>query len=118
MKKILFILALVGLSNFSFSQNKDINKNFYKNKAFEKVQYMQSIIRFDNAKARKLEKVEYKYLVDIAKVGKFSTKNSVEKFRKLEIKRDKELRKILTRGEYLKYNAIEKNNIRKHPLHV
>ena len=79
MKKILFILALVGLSGIVFSQSRTVDKNFFKQKAIEKVQYMQSIIGFDNAKAKKVEKVEYKYLVDVAKVKKNQTKKSMEK---------------------------------------
>lgn len=81
-----------------------------------KVDDMQQNIRFSDTQAAQLKKVELDYLLEVQKTENCRCCNSVKRIKKAAEKKDQELQNTLTREQYLKYVAIEKNRVKKHPL--
>lgn len=117
-KHILFFIALLSFCCFSFAQKTVIDKELLKRKATEKVQKMQSVIRFDDKKAKRLTAVEYKFSLGIEKAMQPKKGDSAEKIEKMIQKRDRSVQKILSDVEYLKYNAIDNDRIKPYPVRV
>ncbi|VBB48346.1 exported hypothetical protein [uncultured Paludibacter sp.] len=119
MKRILLITTtFICFSMFASAQKSTIIKDILKNTAVEKVGYMQRLIKFSDENAKKLEKIEYQFLLDVQKAENCCMCNSAKKVEKLKLKKNEAIQKILPRDEYLKYNAIEKERIKKQSLQV
>lgn len=118
MKKTILIWSLIGFFGFLYAQRTPYNREFSMNEAIEKVNKMQSIIKFNDEKAKKLIEIEYRYLLQLEKIKKCKSSNTVMEAEKLKHKKDKAIMKLLPRDEYLKYNAIENKLIKKQPIRV
>lgn len=77
-----------------------------------KIVQMQELIEFNNEQAFKLKKVELEYLKGLkeAKTCKDCDAKSLEK--KLQEKRTIQLKNILERSQYIKYDAIDNDRIK------
>lgn len=115
-RKILSLLVLILFSGFVFSQNYQGNNKIIKKNAEIKVKTLQSMIKFNNKKAQKLVAIEYKFDLKIEREKSQSSNHAVYNIEKLKIKKEKAVRRILSREEFLKYMAIEKQHIKKHKL--
>lgn len=116
MKKFLYITTLLlGISVAASAQKTTIIKDILKNTAVEKVVSMQQAIRFTDEQAQQLTEVEYRFLLDVQKAENCCMCNSAKRVEKLQRKKDESVQKILTREQFIKYDAIEKRKIKKHP---
>lgn len=116
MKKILaltlLLTAVMGLS----AQQTSIIEELFKNSVEEKVSGMQELIGFNDDQAQQLKKIEFDFLVEVNKVENSRKRNKQKRIEKLKIQRDTELQNILERHQYIQYDAIENNKIKKRPL--
>lgn len=115
-RKILSLLVLILVSGFIFSQQHSLGINQVKKNAEAKVHALQSIIKFNDKKAQKLVVIEYKFEQQIEKEKGKSSKNLAYSLEKIKSKKLKAIRRILSREEFLKYQAIEKQHIKKYRL--
>lgn len=95
-----------------FSQNTITEKVFW-NSVESKIVKMQQLIGFDDEQSTQLKKLEYEYLVAVQKVENCLLCNKKKKIEKLQSARDTTLQKILTREQYVKYEAIENDLLNK-----
>ena len=117
MKRIVLISSLLLVCSLAFPAEKSsIIKDILKDHASQKVEYAQQLIKFTEAQASQLMELEYNYLLEVQKAENCRCCNTANKIKKSAEKRDIELQKILTREQYLKYEALDKNRIKKHPL--
>lgn len=116
MKKILVLvllsLVVMGLS----AQQVSIIEDILANSVEEKVTSMQELIGFDDAQAQQLREMELNFLLEANKAENCFLCNKQKRIEKLKQKRNTELQKILERDQYIKYDAIENDRIKKHPL--
>ncbi|MBK5195458.1 MAG: hypothetical protein JJE08_05420 [Proteiniphilum sp.] len=84
----------------------------------DKVINMQELIGFTNQQAAQLKELELKYLLDVQKAETCWFCNTDKRIRKLQISRKETLQKILVRDQFIKYDAIENDRIRKGDLRV
>ncbi len=118
MKKLTSFIAIGFLITvISCSTTKAINKQEQSmlNKVIEKVTSMQKIIGFTDEKAQKLQKVEFDYLKQVKSLQKLDLikEKLQQKMQELNKQRDTKLQSILRRDEYLKYDAIENDRLKK-----
>lgn len=116
MKKTLLLaiglLTIMGMS----AQQPSIIETALANSVEMKVSSMQPLIGFDDMQAQKLRKMELDFLLDVNKAEHCFLCNKQKRIEKLKQQRDAELQKILERDRYIKYDAIEKDKIKKVPL--
>ncbi|MBS9767267.1 MAG: hypothetical protein KGV44_06980 [Flavobacteriaceae bacterium] len=118
MKKLVPFIAIGFLiAVISCSTTKAISKQEQNmlNKVIEKVSSMQKIIGFTNEKAQKLQKLEFDYLKQVKSLQKTQLikEKLQQKMQELNKQRDTKLQSILRRDEYLKYDAIENDRLKK-----
>lgn len=118
MKKTAFVIAaLIAFSVTAWAQQQSgIINGILKKNAEDKVAKMKELIGFDDDKAKQLSELEFQFLLDVQKVENCCLCNKKKRIEKLKQKRDTELQKVLTREQYIKYDAIENDRIKKHPL--
>lgn len=108
----ILILTIMGMS----AQQPSIIETALANSVEVKVSSMQQLIGFDDMQAQKLRKMELVFLLDVNKAEHCFLCNKQKRIEKLKQKRDAELQNILERDQYIKYDAIENERIKKVPL--
>ncbi len=117
MKKLgLLLTALIAIAAIAPAQKTGIIADVLKKSAEEKVARMQEMIGFDDNKARQLNELEFTFLLDVQKAENCCLCNRKKRIERLKQKRDQELQRILSRDEYIKYDAVENERIKKQPL--
>ena len=117
MKQILLTIVLSLVCNTAFPAEKSaIIKGILTDHVSQKVEKMQRLISFSDAQSEQLKELELNFLVDVQKAENCACCSSQKKVEKLKIKREQDLRKILTDDQFFKYDAIEKDRIKKGPL--
>lgn len=117
MKKFTLLLtAFVAFVAVASAQKSGIIAEVLRQSAENKVVQMQELIKFDDAQAEKLKNLEFKFLLDVQKAENCCLCNKKKRVEKLQKKRDAELQQILSRDEYIKYDAVDNKKIKKHPL--
>ncbi|MBP1663396.1 MAG: putative secreted protein [Bacteroidetes bacterium] len=111
------MILLAGFTSAG-AQQQSVIREILSRAASGKVTEMQKLIHFDDVQARELEAMEFQYLLNMEKV-ETGCRCRIQKRRdKLNRQRDIKLQKILTREQYLKYDALDKDKIRKLPLRL
>ena len=117
MKKLgLLLTAFIAIAAIAPAQKTGIIADVLKKSAEDKVTKMQELIGFDDEKARQLNELEFTFLLDVRKAESCCLCNRKKRVEKLKQNRDRELQRILTRDEYIKYDAVENERIKKQPL--
>ena len=114
-KKILLFTALFAfILNTSAQQSvvKDVFEKFVDNK----ISSMQKVIDITNSQAVKLKTVELNYLLDVNSAENCFWCNSKKRIEKLNTKKEEQLKEILSLDQYIKYDALENNKIKRHPI--
>ena len=114
-KKILLITALFAfILNTSAQQSvvKDVFVKFVENK----ISSMQKVIDITDAQAVKLKEVELKYLLDVNSAENCFWCNTKKRIEKLNTKKEEQLKEILSLDQYIKYDALKNNKIKRHPI--
>ncbi|OJV90780.1 MAG: hypothetical protein BGO34_20825 [Bacteroidia bacterium 44-10] len=115
-KKILVLSLLLLVITGLFAQQPSTIEQVLRNSVEEKVDSMQKLIGFDDEQAQQLREMELKFLQEVNKAENCFLCKKQKRIEKLKQKRDVELQKILERDQYIKYDAIENDRIKKRPL--
>ena len=118
MKRIQLTIITFLLCSFCvFSAPKEtIVKDILTEYVTLKMEEMQAVIKFDDEQRAQLQEIELKFLLDVQKAEVCACFNSQKKVRKLKEKRVQSLQKILTREQFIKYDAIENDRIKEGSL--
>ena len=117
MKKFLYAtVLLLGVSLAASAQKSTVIQGILKNTAVEKVASMQQSIHFTDEQAKQLVEIEYRFLLDLQKAENCCLCNSAKRVEKLRQKKDEAVQKILTHEQFIKYDAVEKQKIKKYPV--
>lgn len=76
-----------------------------------KIAKMQELIKFDDRQAERLKKIEFEYSEAMRICKESSSCNREITKKRLAAKRDTQLQEILTREQYVKYDAVDGNRI-------
>ncbi len=113
---IVFALFVYSTTTLIAADKSSIVKDILREYAVHKVEKMQKLIRFDDEQAKQLVELETNFLLDVQKAENCSCCKSKKRVEKLQINKERELQKILTKEQYYKYDAVEKNRIQKGEL--
>ncbi len=117
MKKIFIFIALMTftLPLFSLNSGKGVIDKVLKDYVNEKVDFYQEIIKFNDERARELKKIELQYLLDVKKAEECLLCQTQKRIKKLNMKKYRAVEKLLSRDEFVKYKALENQEVRKRP---
>lgn len=111
MKKSL-VLALLLLTVLAvYAQQSSIIEKVLMNSVEEKITSMQELIGFDDDQAQQLRETELNFLLEVNKAEHCFLCKKQKRIEKLKQERDTVLQQILTREQYIKYDAIPANRI-------
>lgn len=116
MKKKIVLVVLFMMVIGIYAQQLSIIENVLVNSVEEKVSSMQKLIGFDDGQAQQLREIELNFLFEVNKAENCVLCNKQRRIEKLKQKRDGELQKILKRDQYIKYDAIENERVKKYPF--
>jgi hypothetical protein len=113
-KKILLFTALFAFI-LHVSAQQSIVTDVFNQFVETKIERMQKLIEFDDKQAEKLKELEVNYLLDVNAAENCFWCRTKKRIKKLNKQRDNDLQLILTREQYIKYNAIDNDLIQKNP---
>lgn len=116
-KKLLLFMALfVFILNASAQQSiiEDVFEQFVEHK----ISMIQKAIPITKTQAVELKQLEYDFLIDVNSAENCFWCNSKKRIKKLEAKKEVELKEILDSTQYIKYNALENDKIKKYPIYM
>ena len=114
-RNILLITMILAFTTTSFSQT-SITESVFQESVENKVENMQQLIGFDNQTAQQIRDIELIFLLEVNKAEHCLLCRKQKRIEKLKKSRDEQLQKILPRDQYIKYDAIENERIKKQPL--
>jgi uncharacterized Fe-S radical SAM superfamily protein PflX len=120
MKRILLLsLVLFAVTAATYAQNRtNIIPDALKKSVEIKVKQMQQLIGFDDSQAEQLTALEFQFLLDVRKAEKCCLCNTRKRIERLQIKRDATLQQVLTRAQYVKWDAAENDRVQNIPVRL
>ena len=115
MKKNILLVATLFVIILHASGQNSIIKGVFEQFVEDKIERMQKLIKFDDEQAEQLKELELNYLLDVNKSEHNFWCRTKKRVKKLNKKREENLKLILTREQYIKYNAIDNDLIQKEP---
>lgn len=109
---LLAVLLLCGAAVFGQKPGSIIDE-VLKQSAFDKVERMRELVGFDEQQAQRLKTVEYTFLWEVRKAEGCFLCNRKKRIEKLRQRRHAQLQEILTREQYIRYDAVESDRIEK-----
>ena len=114
MKKILLFSAIFAfIVNASAQQS--IIKDVFEKSVEDKIAYMQKVIDITDNQAKQLKEVELNFLLDVNSAENCFWCNTNKRIAKLKTKKEQQLKEILSLDQFIKYDAIENNKVKKYP---
>ena len=117
MKKIFLLSALLALSVAVFAQN-NIISDALRRSAESKVQETQRLIGFDDNQAKQLKTMQLQFLLDVRRAENRTFGSSRRRIERLQRERDVALQQILTREQYIRWDAVENDRIQNIPVRL
>ena len=116
MKKRTLLLTALFAFILTASAQQSIIKDVFERFVEDKVSSMQKIIDITDSQAAQLKELEVNFLVDVNAAENCFWCNSKKRIEKLIKKKEEKLKEILSLDQYIKYDAIDKKKIKKHPI--
>ncbi len=114
-KRILFFTVLFAFI-LNASAQQSIIKDVFEKFVEDKITSMQEVIDITDEQAKQLKEVELNFLLDVNSADNCWLCNTNKRIEKLKAKKIEQLKHILTLDQYIKYDAIENNTIKMHPV--
>ena len=114
-RNILLITMILAFTTTSNSQT-SITESVFQESVENKVENIQQLIGFDNQTAKQIRDIELIFLLEVNKAEHCLLCRKQKRIEKLKKSRDEQLQKILPRDQYIKYDAIDNERIKKQPL--
>ncbi len=114
-KKFLLFTAIIAFV-LNVTAQQSIVKDVFQEFVEDKISSMQEVIDITDEQALKLKTVELSFLLDVNLAENCFWCSSKKKIEKLKIKKVEQLKEILSLDQYIKYDALENNKIKKYPI--
>lgn len=116
MKKRTLLLTALFAFILTASAQQSIIKDVFERFVEDKVSSMQKIIDITDEQATQLKELEVNFLVDVNEAENCWWCNSKKRIKKIESKKEQQLKEILSLDQYIKYDALENDKIKRHPV--
>lgn len=114
-KTLLFVAAIFATLFLAKAQSSDLISEVLYKATVDKVEYIQELVKFDDKQAQSIIEMEFRYLQNVRKAENCWLCNKKKRIAKLKQQRDADLQKILPRDQYIKYDAIDNDRLKKLP---
>ena len=114
-KKILLFTTLFAFI-LNASAQESIIRDVFEKFVEDKITSMQEVIDITDEQAEKLKKVELNYLLDVNSAETCWLRSTKRSVKKLNAKKQEKLKEILNLDQFIKYDALVNNKIKKHPI--
>lgn len=118
MKKKLLILTAFLAYILQASAQQSVVKEVFEQFATDKIERMQTLIGFDDDQANQLKELELNFLLDVNDAENCFWCRTKKRVEKLKVKKQEKLKEILSHDQFIKYDALENNKIKKHPIYM
>lgn len=98
------------------SAQKSIISDVFEKFVEDKISSMQEVIDIDDEQAKQLKEVELNFLLEVNSAENCWWCNTKKRIEKLETKKEEQLKEIMRLDQFIKYDAIDKKKIKKHPI--
>lgn len=115
MKKKIFLFTALFALILNASAQQSVIKDVFEMYVENKVSSMQEVVDITDEQAKQLKEVELKFLLDVNDAENCWLCKTKKRVGKLNKKRHENLQQILTREQYIKYDAIDNERIIKDP---
>lgn len=112
---VLIVICTIGATAL-FAQQKGIIHTVLEKSVEAKVAAIQDVLKFSDTQAKAVKELELRYLLDVQKAERCCWCNQQKRIKKLKLKRDEALEKVLDRALYIRYKAVEEERIQPQPL--
>ena len=116
-RNILLITAFFALIINSSAQN-SIIKGVFEEFVENKISSVQKAIPITEEQAIALKKIELDYLLGVNNAEHRFLCKTKRRIRKLKSKKEEQLKEILSKDEYIKYDAFMNKKIKRHPIYM
>lgn len=116
MKKRTLLIAALFAFILTASAQESIIKDVFERFVEDKISSMQKIFDITDSQATQLKELEVNFLVDVNAAENCFWCNSKKRIKKLESKKEQQLKEILSLDQYIKYDALENDKIKRHPV--
>ena len=116
-KKLLLFTAFLAFI-FHASAQQSIVKDVFEQFVTDKVERMQELINFDDEQAIQLKELELNFLLDVNAAENCFWCRTKKRIEKLKANKQVQLKEILTHDQFIKYDALENDKIKKHPIYM
>lgn len=116
-RNILLITALFALIINASAQD-SIIKGVFEEFVENKISSVQKAVPITEEQAIALKRVELDYLLGVNDAENCFLCRTKRRIRKLKSKKEDQLKEILSRDEYIKYDAFMNKKIKKHPIYM
>ena len=107
MKKKLLILTAFLAYILQASAQQSVVKEVFEQFATDKIERMQTLIGFDDDQANQLKELELNFLLNVNDAENCFWCRTKKRVEKLKLKKQEQLKEILSRDEFIKYDALE-----------
>ena len=114
-KKILLFTALFAFI-LNASAQQSVIKDVFEKYVEDKISFMQKAIDITDGQAIQLKEVEVNFLLDVNSAENCFWCSTKKRIEKLKTKKQEELKEILSLDQYIKYDALENEKIKKYPI--
>ena len=116
MKKRTLLLTALFAFILTASAQESIIKDVFERFVEDKISSMQKIFDITDSQATQLKELEVNFLVDVNAAENCWWCNSKKRIKKIESKKEQQLKEILSLDQYIKYDALENDKIKRHPV--
>jgi DNA repair exonuclease SbcCD ATPase subunit len=118
MKKFLLFISMIFVFGSVSAGKPTLTQQVFSEYVENTVNEMQQIIGFTDSQASQIKEIELKFLLDVQKAENCCLCHSGKRIKKLKENRKADLQKILSRDQYIRYDAILGGRIKKIPVRV
>ena len=116
MKKKILLFTMLFAFILNVSAQESIISDVFEKFVEDKISSMQEVIDINDEQARQLKEVELNFLFEVNSADKCWLCNTKKRVEKLKTKKEEQLKEILRLDQFIKYDAIDKKKIKKHPI--
>ena len=118
MKRNILIVTTLFAIILNVSAQDSIIKDVFEQFVDDKISSVQKVISITEGQAVALKKIELDYLLAVNDAENCFLCRTKHRIKKLKLKKEEQLKEILSLDEYIKYDAFVNKKIKKHPIYM
>lgn len=116
MKKIFLLFTVLFGIIINASTQESIVKDVFEKFVEDKISSIQKVIPITEEQAMQIKDIELNFLLDVNSAENCWWCNTKKRIKRLEDKKEKQLKEVLSLDQYIKYDALENDKINRHPI--